>query len=43
MEESTAKEEPDADDAEDQLLLREDGEKMLEIQPHSLFCWNFDM
>lgn len=36
MEEGT-KEEPDADDAADQLLLHEDGEALLQIQPHN--CW----
>lgn len=39
MEENTAKEEPDADDAADQLLLCEDGEMLIEIRPRVLFCW----
>lgn len=36
MEESTAKEEPDADDSADQLLLHEDGETFMEILNHNL-------
>lgn len=36
MEDSTAKEEPDAEDSADQLLLHEDGETLFEIQPRSL-------
>lgn len=35
MEESTAKEEPDSDSA-DQLLLHEDGETFMEILNHNL-------
>lgn len=36
MEEGSTKEEPEADDAVDQLLPHKDGSTMLEIQPRTL-------